>query len=155
MRAKIACIGTIAGLSALSAPAHAVDVTIGATLVNSCVLTLSSVGVMTPASSGNVISTEESGGSAATLGVIAIGAFPTISFAAPSLTTSPAGWTGTPTNAIRYTSTGGASQTYTSGSSSLTASVLSESFTIHGRVTSSTGFAAGTYNLRTVATCSQ
>lgn len=155
MRGAPAFIVMIVGLAAFPAPVAAVDVNLGATLVNSCVLTLNSAGVMTPASSGTAISSEESGGSAAALGVVAIGTFPTINFSAPSLTTSPAGWTGTPTNAIRYTSTGGASQTYTSSASSAPLAVLSDSFTIHGRVTSSTGFAAGNYNLRTVATCSQ
>ena len=155
MRGANVWFGVFVGLAALSAPAVATDVNLAATLVNSCVLTLNSVGVMTPASSGTVISSEESGGSAAALSVVAIGAFPTISFSAPSLTTSPAGWTGTPTNAIRYTSTSGANQAYTSSTSSASLSALGDSFTIHGRVTSSTGFAAGNYNLRTVATCSQ
>lgn len=145
----------ITGIGAMSAPALAVDVNLTANLVNSCVLTVNGTGVMTPASSGTRIGSEESGGSASTLGVVVIGAFPTISFGAPTLTTSPAGWTATPTSEIRYTSAGGANQTYTSGTSSASLSVLNDSFTIHGRVNSSTGFAAGNYNLRTVATCSQ
>lgn len=155
MRCAPTCIAIFVGLAALSAPAAAVDVNLGATLVNSCVLTLNSAGVMTPASSGTRIGSEESGGGAATLGVVAIGAFPTISFGTPSMTTFPAGWIGTPTIEVRYTSTGGANQAFTSGSSGAGLSVLADSFTIHGRVTSSTGFAAGNYSLRTVATCSQ
>ena len=155
MRCGPACVAIFVGIAALSAPAAAAEVNLGATLVNSCVLTLNSSGVMTPTSSGTRIGSDESGGGAATLGVIAIGAFPTISFGAPAMTTYPAGWTGTPTTEVSYTSSGGANQAFTSGSSSASLSALTDSFTIHGRVTSSTGFAAGSYNLRTVATCSQ
>ena len=67
MRGANVWFGVFVGLAALSAPAVATDVNLAATLVNSCVLTLNSVGVMTPASSGTVISSEESGGSAAAL----------------------------------------------------------------------------------------
>lgn len=140
---------------AAASPALAADVNLSAVLSDSCVLTLGSGGVMTPASSGTVIGSEQSGGSAAVLTVVAIGAFPTIAFSAPSLTTSPPGWTGSPTNEIRYTSTGGANQAYTALASERTATTLNDTFTIHGRVTNTTGFAAGTYNLRSVATCSQ
>ena len=142
-------------LTAIPSPAQAIDVNLGATLVNSCVLALSTTGVMTPSADGTVIGSEQSGGNAAVLSVTALGGFPTISFTAPSLTTSPAGWTSTHTAEIRYTSTGGANQAYTAGTSSATVSLLRDTFTVHGRVTSTLGFAAGNYNLRSVATCSQ
>lgn len=154
MRGSTSClIAAAAGLA--TAPAEAANVDLSALLVNSCVLTLGTTGVMTAAASGTRISSEESGGTAATLTVIAIGSVPTMSFSAPSLTTSPAGWGGSPVNEIKYTSLGGANQAYTSGSSSATLAALTDSFTIDGRVTNTSGFAAGTYTLRTVATCSQ
>lgn len=135
--------------------AHAADVNLGANLISSCVLSLGTSGTMTASATGTLLSSENSGGGAATLSVVAIGAQPTISFAAPSLTTSPSGWTESHTDEIKYTSTGGANQAYTSSSSSAAMSGLTTIFTIHGKVTSAGGFAAGAYNLRTVATCSQ
>ena len=138
-----------------AAPAAAVDVTLNATLVNSCALTLATAGTMTPSATGTLISSEQSGGSAATMTVIALGVLPSINFAAPSLTASPGGWTASHTDEIKYTSTRGANQSYTSGSSSFTETGLTDTFTVHGRVTSTEGFAAGNYTLKTVVTCSQ
>lgn len=138
-----------------ASPADAADVNLSASLINSCVLSLGSSGTMTVSSSGTVLSSENSGGSQASLTLVAIGTSPTISFAAPSLTASPAGWSASPTVEVKYTSTGGANQAYTASNSSAALSGLTDSFAIHGRVTSSAGFAAGAYNLRTVATCSQ
>lgn len=147
----------LAGITVIlgATAANAADVNLSANLVNSCVLSIGSAGTMTVSSSGTVLSSENSGGSNAALTLVAIGAMPTVNFAAPSLTTSPAGWSASPTVEVKYTSTGGANQGYTSSSSSATLSGLSDSFVIHGRVTSTAGFAAGSYNLRTVVTCSQ
>ena len=136
-------------------PARAADVNLTANLVNSCILSLGTTGVMTAAASGTQISSENSGGAAATLSIVSIGSVPTINFSAPTLTASPAGWSASPTIEIRYSSLGGANQAYTSSASSASLVALTDSFTIHGRVTSATGFAAGGYTLRTVATCSQ
>lgn len=146
---------TLAVAISSTAEAQAANVDLSATLANSCVLTLGSSGVMTASSSGTIIGSEQSGGSAAVLNVVAVGSFPSIGFSAPALTNSPAGWTATTTKEIRYTSSGGANQAYTTNSSSATLSALTDSFTVHGRVTSAAGFAAGNYTLRTVATCSQ
>ena len=86
---------------------------------------------------------------------VAIGSQPTLTFAAPSLTASPAGWTASHTDSIRYTSTGGADQTYTSSQSTVTSGGMTDTFTVHGKVDSTAGFAAGAYTLTTVVTCSQ
>ena len=145
----------LALMAPFAAPARAANVDLTASLVNSCVLTIGTSGVMTAASSGTQISSENSGGTAATLTVVSIGSAPTISFSAPSLTVSPASWSATPTVEIKYSSLGGANQAYTSGASSTSLAALTDSFTINGRVTSASGFAAGSYTLRTVATCSQ
>lgn len=146
---------TLFAAALAAAPATAANVDFSATLVNSCTLSLGTSGTMTTSTDGLTLGSEQSGGSAATFTLVAIGTSPTVNFAAPSLISSPAGWSASPTLAIRYTSTGGANQAYTSTSSSATLSGLSDSFTVHGRVSSSTGFAAGTYTLRTVVTCSQ
>lgn len=144
-----------AAAAGIAAPASAADVTLQASLVNSCTLSTGSPGVMTAAVNGQRIGSEETGGTAATLSVTVIGALPSIGFSAPTLTTSPAGWSASPTLAVRYTSVGGANQAYTSSASSYTMTALSDTFTVNGRVDSAAGFAAGNYTLRTVATCSQ
>jgi hypothetical protein len=151
MRMKI--LGS-ALLFGLCAPAQAVDVTLGASLFSSCILTLNTAGTMTTSSSGTILGSEQSGGTAAVMGVVAIGLFPTIVFTAPSLTTTPAGWTSSHTDEIRYTSILGQNQAYTASSSSHALTGLIDSFTVHGRVTSTAGFAAGNYTLRTTVTCS-
>lgn len=141
--------------ASIAAPAMAANVNLQANLVNSCTLTLSSNGTMTANSGGTQIGSENPSGGAASLGLVAIGSLPTISFAAPSLTTSPSGWSATHTNAIRYTSNRGANQAYTASQSSVTAGGLTETFTVHGKVDSTAGFDAGNYTLTTVVTCSQ
>lgn len=141
-------------LIAVASPAQAVDITFGASLTSSCTLTLNSAGTMTVSTAGTVLGSEQSGGSAATLGVVAVGVLPTVAFTAPSLTTSPSGWSVSHTDEIRYTSTLGQNQVYTASSSSHSQTGLIDLYTVHGRVTSSAGFAAGAYTLRTTVTCS-
>ena len=80
------------GLAALisvaaAGPAAATNVTLNATLVSSCTLTLSTPGTMTASTDGTLLGSEQSGGSAASMTLVAIGTLPTITFAAPSLTT--------------------------------------------------------------------
>jgi hypothetical protein len=136
------------------APADAANVTLSGLLVDSCTLSLATPGALAASADGATLGSEQSGGTAATLTLIAIGGAPVVQFSAPSLS-SPVGWSASPTTAIRYTSVGGANQAYTSGASSRQETGLIDSFTIHGRVTSGGGFAAGTYTVTTVATCQQ
>ncbi len=138
-----------------AAPVTAANVNLQANLVNSCVLSINSDGTMTANTAGTQIGSENPSGSAATFGLVAIGSLPTVSFAAPSLSASPAGWSETHTDSIRYTSNRGANQAYTSSQSSVTAGGLTETFTVHGKVDSANGFDAGNYTLTTVVTCSQ
>ena len=138
----------------VAVPAHSTNVSLSATLTSSCTLTLNNSGTMTASSGGTMLSSENSGGSAASLGVVAIGTLPSVNFAAPSLTASPSGWTGNPTVEIKYSSNNGATAAFSSSSSSFNETSLLDSFLIHGRITNVTGFAAGTYTVTTVATCS-
>ncbi len=142
-------------LLSVTLPAAAANVNLQANLVNSCVLSINSNGTMTANTAGTQIGSENPGGSAASLGLVAIGSLPTVTFAAPSLSASPAGWTASHTDLIRYTSNRGANQAYTSSQSSVTAGGLTETFTVHGKVDSAAGFDAGNYTLTTVVTCSQ
>lgn len=152
MRHLVPCLCLIA---LAAAPTSAADVNLSVNLANSCVLSIGGSGTLAASANGTQLGSENAGGSAATLSLVAIGSVPSLSFAAPSLTTSPAGWTASHTDAIRYTSTGGANQSYTSSQSSSTATGLIDTFTVHGKVDSNAGFAGGNYTLTTVVTCSQ
>lgn len=138
----------------LAVPAQGADVSLTANVLNSCVLTINSNGVMTASADGRTLGSENGGGSPSTLNLVATGLRPTVTFGAPALTTRPSEFTADALTQIRYTSSNGANQAYTSGASSAQTALL-DSFTVHGRVTSDAGFAAGNYTLRTVATCSQ
>lgn len=155
MRKFLAASSALAALAAPLAPARAAtDVTFTGLVINSCVLTLGTPGLLAPSTDGQTLSSENGGGLASTLAVVAVGLAPTLNFSAPILTT-PNGYAGEATSAIRYTSLGGANQPYTTASSSARAGVLLDTFTIHSRVTSPTGFSGGTYNVRTTVTCQQ
>ena len=135
-------------------PARAATVSLSGLIPNICVLTLTTPGTLAISTDGTRLSSQESGGNAATLTVVAAGANPGIQFSAPSLN-PPGGWSGSPTNQISYTSPGGANQAYTSGASTYSMNRLLDTLTIQGRVTSADGFIAGTYTLTSTATCQQ
>ena len=136
--------------------ADAATISFSGTVLDSCVLAVSTPGVLGTSSTGTRIGSEETGGGAAVMTVVATGATPTIQFAAPSLATSPAGLAGTPTVSLRYTSLRGASQAYTSSASSYTLSGgLLDTVTANARADNSPGFAAGNYSITTVVTCQQ
>jgi hypothetical protein len=108
------------------------------------------------AASGTQIGSEEALGNAATLGIVATGGAPTISFTAPAMNTKPAAYSGTPTVSLKYSSPGGANQAYTTGSSQYTSTnPLGDSVTLNAKAVDLNGFVAGTYNVRTTATCQQ
>lgn len=155
MRIHLWKLSLIAALSTMAtAPAQAGDVTFTGVIANSCVLNLSTPGVVAPSTDGTVLASDVGGGVAATLSVVAVGTAPTLAFGAPALTT-PTGYSGNATAAIRYTSAGGANQAYTSTASTARSGTLLDTFTINSRVTGAGGFASGTYNVRTVVTCQQ
>lgn len=138
----------------LAAPAPAADVTFTTSLLNSCVLTLDTSGRLAASSDGTTLGSEISGGSAATMAVVAIGAAPRITFSAPTLS-GPSGWGGGATTQIRYTSSRGTPQAYTSASSTQTLSGLLDLFTVNARVQSANGFDGGSYTVTSIATCQQ
>lgn len=137
----------------LTTPAGAANVSLSGLVVNACILTVGTPGVLAPASSGLRLGSEETGGLPATLTVVATGTAPTLSFAAPTLS-APAGSSGSTTE-IRYNASGsGASQAYTSSASAAAAHLL-DTFTVNARVSNSSGFSSGLYTASTVVTCSQ
>lgn len=136
------------------APAQAQTVNLTGNLLNSCILSVSTGGVLAPTQDGQTITTETPGGLAAVLLMVAVGSRPTVRFTAPTLE-APAGYDGVATTMIRYNSLSGVNQAYTSATSSGRAGALLDTFTINGRVESPDGFASGRYNVQTVVTCEQ
>ena len=144
----------LAPVMLIASPGKAANVTLSGTLTNSCILSLSVPGALAASSDGTTLTSETSGGLPATMALIALGGQPTVNFSAPAVS-GPSGSTGGATTQIRYTSLQGASQAYTSGASSRIGGALLDTFTIHGRVSNTSGFTAGTYTVTTVATCQQ
>ena len=151
-------LATAAPLACLvTSPANAVPVTFDGAVLASCVLTIGSNGSLgTSADGGTRIGSEEPNGSAATLNIVATGGRPTITVGAPTLAQKPSAYTGSPTVSVRYTSTGGANQSYTSSSSGYTSTnALGDSLTLNARAVDADGFAAGSYRIQTQVTCQQ
>lgn len=92
---------------ALPAAAGAAPVTLGATIVNSCILTLSTPGVLALSTDGTELSSSDAGGVKAVLAVVSTGSAPTISFTAPTLT-GPSASTSGASKTLAYSSPGGA-----------------------------------------------
>lgn len=141
-------------LLALAAPAEAVEIRLTGTLLSSCVLSLATPGQLAISGDAASYGSENVGGLAATMTVVAVGAAPTIQFTAPAID-APGGFSPTGMAEIRYTSLGGSNQAYTGAASSSSAVRLLDTFTIHGRILSSEGFQSGNYAVRTTATCQQ
>lgn len=152
MQKLLPCAAALATLAAASA-APATDVNLAGVVVNACIMS-STPGILGAETDGRTLSSQGSGGTAATLVVTATGGLPSLTFSAPTATT-PAGFSGSATPAISYSSSGGILQPFTSALSSQTLNGLLETVTVQGRISSTNGFASGTYNVRTTVTCQQ
>lgn len=141
-------------LSASSFPVAAQPINIGGIVTNSCVLGITSGGVLAPSSDGRSMSSAQAGGLAGSFTLVAVGATPRVKFTAPTAET-PAGFNGGAVASVRYTSLRGAQQDWTSAASTATAGALLDTFTVHGKIESDSGFASGRYNVQTVVTCEQ
>lgn len=142
------------GLLCTVPAAQAADVVFTGTLANSCVLNLSTPGVLGQASDGTTLTSETGTGVAAIMAVVAVGTRPTLSIGAPTLT-APAAFNGSATTAIRYQALSGATQGYTSSATSFLGGALLDTITFNARVQSASGFASGAYTVRTTVTCQQ
>lgn len=152
MRFALACIA-IAALPA-AVPAAASEVRLTGSIINSCVLSLPTNGALALSTDGTRLGSQDGvGGLPATLTIVAAGSAPTLNFSIPTLT-GPAGLNGA-TTAYAFTSLGsGASQAYTSSTSSATSNLV-DTFNIHSRVTSASGFPSGNYTVTVTVTCQQ
>lgn len=126
------------------------------TIVPSCILTVSTSGLLAMSTTGTEIGSEQIGGGAAVLGIVATGGTPTVLFTAPIMSIKPTTYVGTPTVSLKYTSTGGANQAHTTAASQYTSTnPLGDTVTLNAKAVDATGFTAGSYRLQTTATCQQ
>jgi len=149
-----AALGCTAAATLVAAPTAASEVRLTGSVINSCVLSLPSNGSLALSSDGTRLGSQDGvGGAPATLTVVAAGTAPTLSFSSPTLT-GPAGLSGA-TTTYAFTSTGsGASQSYTASPSTASSSLV-DSFSIHSRVSSASGFPSGNYTVVVTVTCQQ
>ncbi len=151
--------GVAAVALALALPVSAQAQTVvpfNGTVVASCILTVSTSGVLAMSTTGTELGSEQTGGIAAVLGVVATGGTPTLLFTAPTMSIRPTAYVGTPTVSLKYTSTGGANQAYTTAASQYTSTnPLGDTVTLNAKAVDATGFTAGSYRLQTTATCQQ
>ncbi len=152
MRFMLTC-GALAAMLA-AAPAAANQVTLTGLVLNSCIVSIPTAGIMAMSSDGTRLGSEEGvTGVPATLTVVAAGFSPTLNFSVPTLN-GPVGLDGATTQ-YAYSSLGpGSSQPYTTGASSASSSLI-DTFTIHSRVLSGNGFPSGTYTVAVTVTCQQ
>ena len=131
-------------------------VTFPGTVIKTCVLT-PAVGALALSTAGTELGTEQSGGLASTMTVVATGGAATVTFAAPTMPTKPGAYSGTPTVSLKFSAASGASQAYTSAQSSYTGSgiTLTDTVTINAKAVDANGFPSGAYAVTTTATCSQ
>lgn len=160
MRTLTRCAGVLASAGWLiggwsSAAQAQTAIVIDAQVVPSCIMTATS-GVATMSAGGSELGTEQPMGTAATLSVTASGGTPTLVFTAPTLSAKPANYLRAPTVSLKYSSPGGASQAYTTGSSQYTSTnPLGDTVTLHAKAVDTAGFIAGSYRIQATATCQQ
>jgi hypothetical protein len=135
-------------------PAYSDPVTFTGLVVNTCVINITTPGVLGLATSGTTLSSEEIGGANALLAVVATGSAPQLQFSQPQLTGPAASLSGA-TQMMAYTSPGGAAQIYTSSASTYTMTRLIDAFTVKAKAANVSGFASGTYSVSSTVTCQQ
>lgn len=142
-----------------AAPASAENIDFSATLANVCTLSVPTAGTLALSANGQTLGSEETGGIAATVSVLSIGASQ-LDFSAPTRTSAaPTGYNeSSETVELSYLGAGGlsvANQAYTSGSSQVTLSTIPLSeLVLNARILNPNSFADGNYTVRTVMTCS-
>ncbi|MFC3711586.1 hypothetical protein ACFOMD_03325 [Sphingoaurantiacus capsulatus] len=152
---RISLLAGVALCLAAAPQANAATVNLSGLVLNSCILTLGTAGALRVSSAGTTLSSEEVGGLAATLTIVATGVAPQINVSAPTLAASPVSYGRSPTLGLRYTSLAGGNQAYTDSSSSYTANGLLDVLTFNARALDSAGFTSGTYTIATTVTCQQ
>lgn len=145
----------LGGLAVLAgANASAATVSLSGLVVNSCVLTVPTPGLLVADAAGTTLRSDTGAGArAASLTIAAIGAAPTLTFAAPQAS-SPSGAT---PDAVQYSYSAagsGASRGF-AATGATAASNLIDTFTINGKIDRAAGFPSGTYSMTITVTCGQ
>lgn len=151
MKFQFLLCGSAIAAATFAVPSRAETVNLDASLQVSCSFVVTD-GALAPNSDYTQLSSQNSGGSPAQVVVTALGGSPTITFAAPSITSTNDVSGVTPE--ISYSSLDGAAQTYTSSESFSTSSDLADIYTVDARAADPGGFDAGDYTITTVVTCS-
>jgi hypothetical protein len=154
---RLLALGAI-GLGLVTTPSGAVDVTFSGTLVGLCSVALTTPGLLGLSTDGTTLGSEEIGGLSAAVSILAIGSY-TVSVAAPTRVASPGGYNTTGESLeVSYTGLNGLSlvnQAYTSSLTTFDIDSLPLSVLVmNNRINNPSGFVAGTYETRTVVTCS-
>lgn len=149
-------IGMLASLCALSigTNAGAATVSLSGIIANSCVLTVPLSGSLVADNTGTVLRSDAGvGARAASLTVVALGASPRLTFAAP-VQSSPSG-TSADSVEFSYSVAGsGASRGYAATGATATSNLI-DTVAINGRMTRAAGFPTGTYGMTIEVTCGQ
>lgn len=144
-----------AGLALASASnASAATVSLSGLVVNSCVLTIPTSGVLVADAAGTTLRSDAGvGARAASMTVVALGASPSLTFSAPQ-STSPSG--ATPDSVqFSYSAAGsGASRGFAATGATASSNLL-DTFTINGKMDRAAGFPGGTYGMTITVTCGQ
>lgn len=148
---KTVCLGL--SLACMHASVGAVAVTLSGASVNSCVLTLSLGGVLVADTAATTMRSDTgTGARAATVTVAALGAAPTLTFAANPTVTGPAGFVADSVQYAYSIAGTGASRGFASTGATASSNLI-DIVTIHGLVQSASGFPTGTYTETVVLTC--
>ena len=137
---------------AIAQPAAAATITFTGTVLNTCILTLSTPGTLGTSADGTRLSSQDGLGLPAILAVIATGAAPKLLFTAPTIAGASSSGS---TVAMSYASASGINQDYTSAAYTAQAGSLLDTVTINARAINNTGFASGLYTISSTVTCQQ
>lgn len=143
----------IALTATAATPAFSAEVVLGGVVANACIIN-TTAGTLGSEGDGTSLSTEGLAGVPATVGVVATGGTPTLRFTAPTLST-PAGFSGTPDTRMSVANGATLLQPLTGSASTAALGRLVGTLTVRAKVTSSDGFAAGIYTVRSTVTCEQ
>jgi hypothetical protein len=122
-------------------------------LGDSCTLTLSTTGTLKMSMQGNTLGSQETGGGAALMTVVAVGTRPSLTFSAPQL--SGPGNSGTSVTSMAFSTLSGINSGYTSSGAVIQLGTLLDTVTINARVVNTQGFRSGTYQITSTVTCQQ
>ena len=141
------------GSALLCAPAHAAtDVVFTGIVADTCTLAVPTPGVMTLSADGKTLGSDQALGVPATATVLSLGSN-TVTLAAPTLTSSPGGYGGGETVQMSYS--GLATHAYTTAQQTISVGIIPlTSLIINMQVINNSGFVQGTYQAKTVLTCS-